>query len=150
MASRFSSFVSGGRTRISGRKAIVKALRALGPEATKIALKAAEAGIRVFERELRNSAPVLTGKLKMAMRSRARYRPRQGDVIAWAGPTKNGAHAVFSEYGYFSVWANREIAARPWARPAFERTVSGVEATMLAKLASGILAAARARRGRAS
>jgi len=126
---------------VLGKKEILKALRAIGDGAPALIEDSVRMGVRTFERELRRRAPVDEGVLKRNMRSGAKRK--KGAVIGFAGPSSKGAHGSMAEYGYYNKRARKRVPARPWARPAFESKVAGVEIDILNRMQKDIETQAR-------
>jgi len=93
--------------------------RSLGVASLRAVGAAALAGITPIFKDMVRRVPERTGKLKGALV--IDIRKRKGQATAFAGPTKEGAHAVFLEFGTVNM------SAQPFMRPAME--AKHVEAT---------------------
>lgn len=127
---------------VTGRRAILKALIALGDEAPEIAEAAVKDGIKTFEVEIFQRAPMDTGDLKKRISSRVTRKA--GSVTA---AVNTPPESVFTEYGFMHKRSGKRISAQPWIRPGFEAKADQVEKEALTSMAKGIEDAARRNAG---
>ena len=127
---------------VTGRRAILEALIALGDEAPEIAEAAVKGGIKTFEIEIFQRAPVASGDLKKRIRSTVTRKAANVTAAVNTPP-----ESVFTEYGFMHKRSGKRIAAQPWIRPGFEAKADEVEKDVLRDMAKGIEDAARRNAG---
>ena len=129
-------------TTITGRKAIITALRAIGDKGRDIAEDAVVAGVKVFEDEVRRRAPVDSGSMKRRIKTGLTRKETRVSARVITPP-----EAVFTEYGFIHKPGNKRVPAQPWIRPAFESKAAEVEKQVLNTMIKKIEETARANAG---
>lgn len=128
---------------MTGRKAVLQALRAIGDAAEAIVEEAVLIGGMTFRDEVHRRAPVGDGKKRPAGTLKGRIRwnlKKKRDYVSVHVITP--PEAVFPEYGFLHKRSGKRIAPKPFIRPAFEQKAPQVEKEALAFMASKIAAAA--------
>jgi hypothetical protein len=127
---------------VTGRRAIIEALYALGEEAPAIAEAAAVDGVKTFEIAIFQRAPVDSGDTKKRIKTTVKRTASKVEAAVNTPP-----QAVFTEYGFMHKRSGKRIAAQPWIRPGFDSKVDEVEKTALQEIAKGIEASAKRNAG---
>lgn len=128
--------------KVSGRAAIIKALRGLDAAAPEIIKGAVTDGLQVYEKEVRRRAPrprkqSIGPRQTPPIRTNIKSRVRKKDT-AVTGLVITPPNSVFTEYGFLHVRSGKRIEAKPWIRPAFEAKTPDAERVTLEKMQRGI------------
>lgn len=128
---------------VTGRKAVLQALRTLGEAADAIVEEAVLVGGWTFRDEVHRRAPVGDGTKRPAGtlkgRIRSNLKKKQGYV---SSHVITPPEAVFPEYGFIHKRSGKRIAPKPFIRPAFEAKAPQVEKDALAFMAAKIASTA--------
>lgn len=126
---------------IKGAKEMEALLKELGPNvARKVAQQGALAGAKVIAEEAKRLVPVRTGELQasivaVADKENNRWWDKVGAVIGFLKPTSGRAHLV--EFG-FTAEGGKQVAARPFIRPAMDSQAGEALNAMGRVMAKGI------------
>lgn len=121
---------------VTGRKAVLQALRAIGDAAEPIVEEAVLIGGMTFRDEVHRRAPVGDGTKRPAGTLKGKIR--------WNLKKKSGyvsvhvitpPEAVFPEYGFLHKRSGKRIAPKPFIRPAFDQKAPQVEKDALSFMA---------------
>ena len=127
-----------GRIHLHGAEQLLASLRSFEPKLAKKVLRNAmrEAARPILE-EAKRLVPVDTGELRDSLVIRAAKRVRKGSVGVVV-QTERGFFKGDTYYGAFVEFGTKNMAARPYLRPAFDSRKE--EAAMVAQqlIASGI------------
>ena len=132
---------------MSGLKDAQQVLRQLGPTIQRTVVpKATRTAATVIAQEVRRQAPVRTGQLRRLIRTRRATQRgltvaqrrlnivvRAGDVVYLVYPDQDAFYALFLEYGTVKA------PARPFMRPAFDRSVRDAVTRFQERVISGVL-----------
>lgn len=134
---------------VTGRKAVLQALRAIGDGAEDIVVEAVTRGVDTFKAEVVRRAPVGDGSKRAAgsMRSKIGVNVKRKNGYASAHVI-TPPEAVFTEYGFLHARSGKRIPAEPWIRPSFDSKAPQVEAAALAFMAGRIESLAQQEAGR--
>lgn len=128
---------------VTGRKAVLEALRAVGAAADAIVVEAVLIGGMTFRDEVHRRAPVGDGTKRPAgtlkSKIRANLKKKRGYV---SSHVITPPEAVFPEYGFLHARSGKRIAPKPFIRPAFEAKAPQVEQDALAFMAAKLEAVA--------
>lgn len=124
---------------VTGRKAVLEALRAIGEGAEEIVVEAVKRGGETFRAEVARRAPVGDGRKRAAgtLRSKIGLSVKRKSGYASAHVI-TPPESVFTEYGFLHKRSGRRIPAEPWIRPGFDTKAPQVEAAALAFMAARI------------
>lgn len=128
---------------VTGRRAVLEALRAIGEEADPIVEEAVRVGGYTFSDEVRRRAPVGDGTKRPAGTMKGKIRPnlkKKGGYVS--SHVIVSPESVFTEYGFMHKRSGKRVAAKPFIRPAFEAKAPQVEKDALAFMAAKIAAVA--------
>lgn len=116
------------RVEVTGMEALLAQVRRLA-DSEEVQKKALEAGAAETKKVLEAAAPVRVGTLKANIITSDIV---DGKVMIGTKPTGDGFYGFFLEYG------TSKMAARPWARPAFEQNRNRIKEIMAAELRRGL------------